>query len=79
MPKDDYTPIACALHDEYEIAIMHKAPMRLRWRDASGTWRHGTVLPLDLVVANGEEFLRFRREDGQEEQIRLDRLSPEPA
>ena len=31
---NDYIPIACKLHSEYELAIMQGRSLRLSWRDA---------------------------------------------
>jgi Rho-binding antiterminator len=32
------------------------------------------VLPLDVATRDGAEWLKFRREDGSHEEIRLDRI-----
>jgi len=72
----DYRPIPCALHSEYELAIMHRRRVQLRW-----TGGDEPVLPLDLVARNGEEFLIFERSDGQRQEVRLDHIlafEPEP-
>ena len=78
MSDSDYKPIACALHDQYEIAIMHRQVLHIEWQDASGKSHMADVMPVDIRVAGGEEFLVARRVDAQEGgeplEIRLDRI-----
>lgn len=68
----DYTPIDCGLHDRYELAVMQRRTVALRWRDAAGATFAESVLPVDLFTRAGEEFMRVRRADGSETTIRLD-------
>ncbi len=70
----DYQPIACALHSEYELAIMHRQKLKLKWHDDTGAIHSATVLPLDLQTKNHEEFLLVAY-DGKQESIRLDRIT----
>ena len=72
---DPYKPIACALHDEYEIAIMHRQKLTITWCDDSGVSHESRVLPLDTRVENGEEFLIAEEEGGERLTIRLDRIN----
>jgi Rho-binding antiterminator len=67
---DNYTPIACALYSEYELAILHRRRLRLHWRDAAGMDHIEFVRPIDLRTREGEEFMVL--EDGRE--LRLDRI-----
>jgi len=79
MSDTDYKPIACALHDHYEIAIMHKQVMHIVWQDETGDRHEADVLPVDIRVADGEEFLVVKPVDvelGSESlEIRLDRIA----
>ncbi len=70
-----YMPIACALHDEYEIAIMHKKRLHLKWKDAAGKRYEESVLAIDIEVKQGEEHLlvKFIHSDICQ-RIRLDRI-----
>jgi transcriptional antiterminator Rof (Rho-off) len=70
-----YVPIACALHDQYEIAIMHKRRLNIRWLDDDGELYTGSVLPKDILVTNGEEFLIADSQNNGELSIRLDRIT----
>ena len=69
---EPYQAISCALHDVYEIAVMHKQHLNIKWTDDRGE-RHTTkVMPKDIVVKNREEFLIAIAQDGEELCIRLD-------
>ena len=71
---DPYTPIACGLHSEYELAIMRRISLRLGWRDAGGQQYIGNLLPLDLYARKQVEYLMARAIDGQQHEIRLDKI-----
>ena len=72
---DPYKPIACSLHDEYEIAIMHKKHLSIKWVDADGDCRSNKILPKDLLVKNKEEFLVAITPDEKVLHIRLDKIT----
>jgi len=67
----DYQPIACHVHDTYEIAIMHQTMLKLDWRQA-GILRHDTVRPVDLCTKEGAEWLLAENRSGKQLEIRLD-------
>lgn len=67
--EPDYLPIACALHERLEFSVLRRIPLILEF---SG--QKIRVLPLDVATRNGAEWLKFRRENGCEEEIRLDRI-----
>ena len=70
-----YKPIACVLHDEYEIAIMHRKQLRIQWLDDNNESHTESVLPKDILVKSGEEFLIAESGDNGERCIRLDRIT----
>lgn len=70
-----YIPIACALHDEYEIAIMRKKPLHIKWLDENDQQHTEKVLPKNVLVKNKEEFLVANTLDNREICIRLDRIT----
>ncbi|HEX7030835.1 MAG TPA: transcriptional antiterminator, Rof [Gammaproteobacteria bacterium] len=72
--SDDYTPIDCDLYERYELAIMHRETLFIRWRDAGGMTHLETLLPFDLRARDGEEFLYTRTAAGEERVLRLDRI-----
>lgn len=76
----EYRPIDCALHSEYELAVMRGERVTLRWRDDDGRVRQARVRPVDLLTRRGEEFLRVRDHEDRTLDIRLDHvrsLSPD--
>ncbi len=70
-PSTDYVPIACDLHSEYELAILHHQPLHLVWSETN-VIHDEVVLPLDLKTEHHEEFLVCRSKDGATHNIRLD-------
>ena len=70
-----YQPIACALHDEYEIAIMHKKHLRIKWSNEEGEQHTGDVLPKDILVKDKQEFLVADVVGGEAICIRLDKIT----
>jgi transcriptional antiterminator Rof (Rho-off) len=70
-----YLPIACSLHEEYEIAIMQKKYLIIKWLDEEGDYHTEKVLPKDLLVKNREEFLLASLQDNKELCIRLDKIT----
>ena len=74
-----YAPIACARYSEYEVAILHRQKLRLRWCE-DNVIHEQIVLPLDLKTERHEEFLICRDHRGTSHTIRLDRIRKvEPA
>ena len=70
----DYKPVECAAHSLYELAVMKQQMAVIRWEDETG--RHSdTLLPLDVVTENSEEFLVVSTPGGETPfRIRLDRI-----
>ncbi|MBT8119526.1 MAG: hypothetical protein KJN89_07390 [Gammaproteobacteria bacterium] len=72
---EPYQPIPCALHDEYEIAIMHKKHLRIEWSSEVGEQHTENVRPKDILVKDKQEFLVADGEDGEALCIRLDKIT----
>ena len=70
-----YRPIDCALHDEYELAIMHKKMLSIRWSDDSGEQHVATILAKDILVKDKQEFLLAETQDDKQLCIRLDKIT----
>lgn len=78
-PAPPYEPIACARYTEYEVAILHRQRLRLRWVDGNVVYEQ-PVMPLDLKTESHEEFLLCRDDRGHMHRIRLDHIHrAEPA
>ena len=70
-----YQPITCSLHDEYEIAIMHKKHISIKWLDDNGEHHTEKVLAKDILVKNKEEFLVANTQDNKVLCLRLDKIT----
>lgn len=75
MNCDRYQPIACALYDIYEIAIMRGQWLEMHWRQGDQQL-NGKVRPLALDVRDGAEYLIFTQDvtSGERLEVRLDRI-----
>ena len=69
-----YQPISCALHSEYELAIMQRRPLQLQWHTSSGEAEEQKLLPTDLVTRPEGEFLLALDEKKLPIEIRLDQI-----
>lgn len=67
----DYTPISCDVYSELEVAILHRTPLRLAWREGN-VCHTRVVMPLDLETREHQEFLHCRLETGERLRLRLD-------
>ncbi len=74
MAADDYRPVSCAVHSEYELAIVQGRRLHLVWTDADGQQHAACLQPTDLVTRDGAEYLLARDRDGHPQRIRLDRI-----
>jgi transcriptional antiterminator Rof (Rho-off) len=74
-PKDQkpYAPIACSRYSEYEVAIMHRQKLLLRWHEGNVVYEQ-IVLPVDLKTERHEEFLILHDDSGALRTIRLDHI-----
>jgi len=72
--NDNYTPIECGLHSEYELAIMHKTKIILSWIDSSNEKQTETVEPIDLITREKQEYLKIKKSNTELSEIRLDKI-----
>jgi Rho-binding antiterminator len=70
----DYTPVACDLYSEYEVAIVQRKRLRLSWRQAGGQLRVELLRPVDLRTRNHAEFLLAETLKGNKLELRLDQI-----
>jgi len=68
---DPYEPVACHLHDLYEIAIMGGQRLQICWHNGK-TRRNEAFRPLDLQTADSAEWLLVENNRGGRLRIRLD-------
>ncbi|MCU0841782.1 MAG: transcriptional antiterminator, Rof [Thiobacillaceae bacterium] len=73
-PTDQaYASVPCVFHERLEFAVLRGLELDLTWSDAAGTQRD-RVRPCDVHTRDGAEWLVFRRGDGAEAVVRLDRI-----
>lgn len=70
-----YRPIPCQIYAELELAIMHKARLRLAWSAPDSGPRLDRIQPTDLRTQAGEEFLLAQDSHGNQLKIRLDYIA----
>jgi Rho-binding antiterminator len=70
----DYESIDCSTYTEYELAIMRRQRLRMRWRGEDKLDHLEVVTPVDLETREGEEFLIARTGSGDPLRVRLDRI-----
>jgi Rho-binding antiterminator len=74
-----YRPISCDVYSTLELAILHRQPLHVVWREDNVSHTR-TLTPLDLETEAGREFLHYRFPTGEVGRIRLDRIDRvEPA
>ena len=73
--SNGYKPVSCTTHSEYELAILHKRKLRLRWQDASGEIRTEEVMPIDMITHDHAEYLECTNESNETKQLRLDKIA----
>ncbi|RTZ71934.1 MAG: transcriptional antiterminator, Rof [Gammaproteobacteria bacterium] len=73
MSSNDYQPISCDLHSEYELLAMHRKPVTVQYLDDQGAEQHFQGIIKDLVTRDGAEYMQLEGEDGTLE-VRLDRI-----
>ena len=70
----DYTPIDCARHSEYELAILRAERLRIYWCQLHDQPQVEILKPSDLQTRNHAEYLIAERQNGQRLEIRLDHI-----
>lgn len=73
-PESVYQPIACALHEGLEFAVLKQRKLCMRYANADGQEMVSTVLPLDVYSAHAAEWLKMQHADGRTEILRLDAI-----
>lgn len=70
----DYVTIDCALHSEYELAILHAKRLRISWCQPDGQLHVDVLQPRDLKTRDHEEYLIAEQNDSQQLELRLDHI-----
>lgn len=70
----DYTPISCAEYARFELWIVRGERLRVAWREQNSVLRIETLKPVDLRTREHVEYLVVRRANGEQLELRLDRI-----
>lgn len=68
---NDYTPISCARHSEYELMAMHRQMVELKLVESKERMVGRLV---DILTRGGVEYMTLLFEDGQKNEVRLDHI-----
>ena len=71
--SDEYKPISCDQHSQYELWIMRRQQIKLAWHEDDIT-RIARVMPVDVRADNGVEYLYFETGDASGDRVRLDHI-----
>lgn len=72
--SDQYRPIDCNLHSQYELYIMHHELLRMAWLDEQGQEHLDLLMPTDIRTELGAEYLICENNHDMATKIRLDRI-----
>jgi len=72
--SDEYKPISCDLHSQYELWIMRAQDIKLAWHDDQGITRIERVKPVDVRAEAGVEYLYFEDSTAFSRRVRLDHI-----
>lgn len=68
--SNNYTPISCANHSVFELAIMRQQQLKV-----SIDQTIQTITPKDMLTKSGEEFIVFIDEKSNERKLRADKIT----
>ena len=75
---EKYIPIQCEVHDLYEIACMHRTTAEVVWRDEQDAQQTALLRYRDIKIREGQEYLIADNDQGEQLEIRLDRIESLP-
>ena len=73
MNSDDYKPVSCDQHSEYELLALHRTPVTVQYLDDEGVEQHFQGSVTDVFTRDGAEYMKLEGEGGTLE-VRLDRI-----
>ena len=72
--SDNYKPVSCETHSQYELAIMHDQQLCIHWQVQPNTSITEILNPYDVITNQGAENLLTRDPNGKDTKIRLDKI-----
>lgn len=71
---NDYRPIGCGLHSEYELLAMRRQFVLITHVDRQGRQEQLEGRAMDVATRDGAEYLLLENPPGEPHWIRLDRI-----
>ena len=68
--SNNYTPISCANHSVFELAIMRQQQLKVSIDQSVQT-----ITPKDMFTKSGEEFIVFIDENNIQQELRADKIT----
>ncbi len=72
--NQDYQPVSCDLHSQYELLAQHRATVTIHYQDEQGAEQHFHGRVVDVYTHDGAEFMKLENEAGETLTVRLDRI-----
>jgi Rho-binding antiterminator len=69
----EYRPISCVQHERLEFSVLRKYYLDIEYLQRDERIKE-RVMPLDVTTRDGAEWLKFRRENGDDAELRLDTI-----
>jgi transcriptional antiterminator Rof (Rho-off) len=74
MTSKPYTPVSCAQHSEYELAIMRQQTLVITWQDEYDETHQLKLEPYDVITEHKAEYLLAKDYHSEDKKIRLDKI-----
>lgn len=75
MKREQYLPIACGLHELYQLAAMRGTRLDISWESERGEQLKARLKVLDVFTREQAEYLSGEAVTGERYEIRLDRIA----
>jgi len=72
--SDEYKPVSCEVHSQYELAIIRGHTMRITWQVTNSKSITEILKPYDVITSQNSEYLLIRDTNGKDKKIRLDKI-----
>ena len=73
--SDNYKPVSCKIHSEYELAIIRGQRLQVSWQPQTGKSITEILKPYDVVTSQGSEYLMAHDINDIDKKIRLDKIT----
>ena len=73
--REEYRPVDCGLHSEYELLAMHGSEIRLSYVSEQGEMLQEEGRVVDVLTRDKAEYLVLSHQARTPLEVRLDRIS----